>query len=152
MNARMSLMLVVLVATPFVAVAADPPKLSCIKDIVYSQEFLARYPKAGAACREVVMKDGMKWARFDADVAAVKGNEVTANFIDSYKQPVATLTFTAAPDARVMIGGKEAKFSTLRAGDTLSFWMPESRVGFYAAPGASENTKLAVVSDSASRR
>jgi hypothetical protein len=58
MNARMSLMLVVLVATPFVA-------------------------------------------RFDADVAAVKGNEVTANFIDSYKQPVATLTFTAAPLAVV---------------------------------------------------
>ena len=152
MNARMSLMLGVLVATPFVAVAADAPTMSCLKDIVYSQEFLARYPKAGAACREVVMKDGTKWARFDADVVAVKKDQVTANFIDEYKQSVATLTFAAAPDARVKVEGKDVKYSSLKPGDTLSFWMPESRVGFYASPGAAENTKLAVVSDTATRR
>ena len=151
MNARMSLMLGVLVATPFVAVAQEP-KLSCIKDIVYSQEFLARYPKAGAACREVVMKDGTKWARFDADVVAVKDNQVTANFIDNHKQSIATLTFAASPEARVKVEGKDVKFSALRAGDSLSFWVPESRVGFYAAPGASENAKLALVSDDTATR
>ena len=159
MNARMSVMLVALIATPFVALAADPansaadePKLSCIKDIVYSQEFLARYPKAGAACREVVMKNGMKWARFDADVVEVKGKEVTANFLDSFNQPLSKVTFVASPDARLIVEGKEAKFSSLNKGDTLSFWMPESRVGFYAEPGASESTKLAVVDTKSSRQ
>jgi hypothetical protein len=159
MNARMSVMLVALIATPFVALAADPPdaagdqsKLSCIKDMVFSQEFLARYPRAGAACREVVMKNGMKWARFDADVVDVKGNQVTANFLDTFNQPLSTVTFVATPEARVLVEGKEAKFSSLNKGDTLSFWMPESRVGFYAAPGASEAKKLAVVDTKTSRQ
>ncbi|MEJ1964941.1 MAG: hypothetical protein WDO56_26760 [Gammaproteobacteria bacterium] len=152
MNAAVKLVAVAFVATPLVGLAQDEVKLSCIKDIVYSQEFLAHYPKAGAACREVLVRDGTKWARFDADVVKVKGNEVTASFIDSYKNPVATLTFAAAPEARVTVNGKETKYSDLQKGDTLSFWMPESRVGFYAAPGASKVTQLAVVNDSASKR
>ncbi len=68
MNAAVKLVAVVFVATPLVGFAQDEVKLSCIKDIVFSQEFLANYPKAGAACREVVMRDGAKWARFDANV------------------------------------------------------------------------------------
>ncbi len=75
MNARMKLAVFALTAIPLVGAAADQPKLSCIKDITFSQEFLERYPKAGAACHEVVMKDGQKWARFDANVVKVKGNQ-----------------------------------------------------------------------------
>jgi hypothetical protein len=146
MKAVLKLSLIVLVGAPLAVLADEAPKLSCIKDITYSQEFLSRYPKAGAACREVVMKDGKKWVRFDADVADVRGNQVTANFVDQYKQSVATLTFSAAPEARLTIDGKEAKFSELQSGDTISVWMPESRMGFYAKPGSLEMSKFAVVS------
>ena len=154
MNVGVKLLALALAGTPLIAAAQDEPKdaqkLSCVKDVVYSQEFMKRYPKAGAACREVVEKDGHKWARFDADVVKVKGTQVTANFKDNYNQPVGTLTFNASPDARVLVEGREVKYSTLREGDTLSFWMPESRMGFYARPGASEDAKLAVVSNTTS--
>lgn len=119
---------------------------SCISNIVFSQEFLARYPRAGGACREVKMEKGMKWARFDANVAQVRGNRVTADFVDRFDNSVGTITFDAASDARVDVDGRPTRFSSLQRGDRLSFWMPEDRVGFYAQPGASETTKLAVVS------
>jgi hypothetical protein len=120
---------------------------SCISNIVFSQEFLARYPNAGAACTQVKMEGGKKWARFDADVARVKGNRITANFVDRSDRSVGTVTFDAAPDAEIDVNGSTKKFSDLQKGDKLSFWMPEDRVGFYAKPGAaSETSKLAVVS------
>jgi hypothetical protein len=144
--------LIMLCGAPLASLADEPPKLSCVKDITYSQEFLQRYPKAGAACREVVMKDGTKWVRFDANVVNVKGDQVTADFVDQYKQSVAELTFVASPEARLTIDGKESKFSDLQSGDTISVWMSEARMGFYAKPGALEISKFAVVSSPAKMR
>jgi hypothetical protein len=43
------------------------PKVSC-DDIHYSQAFLARYPKAPAACLEGRVANGEKWAKFNAQV------------------------------------------------------------------------------------
>lgn len=146
MKIPVKLIIAALTLSPVVATAEDAPKLSCISDFVYSQEFLQRYPNAGAACREVVMKGGEKWARFDANVLGVKGEEVTATFTSSHDLPLATVTFVATPDARVNMNGRDIKFTELKKGDNLSFWMPEKRVGFYAAPGASEAKRLAVVS------
>lgn len=118
---------------------------SCISNIVFSQEFLQRYPNAGGACREVKVQDGHKWARFDADVTNVSGNRVTADFVDSYDRKLTTITFDAHSDARVAVNGRSTRFSQLKPGDHLSFWMPDNQVGFYAAPGSSQSTKLAVV-------
>lgn len=140
-----SLIAALLAAAPMIAPAQSQTRMSCIKDVVYSQEFLARYPKAGAACRQVVQKDGQKWVRFDADVVKVRRRRVTADFIDKFGHSVGTLTFQASPDARVLVNGRKMRYSSLRRGDKLSFWMPESRIGFYAAPGTLESTQLAVV-------
>ena len=125
---------------------------SCISNIVFSQEFLARYPRAGGACREVKVENGQKWARFDADVVRVRKNRVTANFVDRSDKNLGRITFDAANDARVEVNGRQRRFSSLKPGDKLSFWMPETRVGFYAEPGALETTQLAVVSTEPARR
>jgi hypothetical protein len=137
---------------PIVTMADDQPKLSCVKDFTFSQEFLAKYPKAAAACREVVMKNGMKWARFDANVTKVKGKNITADFLDQYDQKIRTLTFTATPDATVTVDGKTEKFADLREGDALSFWVSEARAGFYAKPGSLNSGKFAVVNEGTAAR
>lgn len=144
MNVRVQWTLVTLIAAPLVGAAADEPKLSCLKDFTYSQDFLHRHPKAGAVCREVILKDGQKWARFDARVIKLKDNQVTVNFIDSADRPIETLTFSAPPDARVLVNGQQMTYSALGEGDPLSFWVPESRAGFYAAPGAAKLTEIKV--------
>jgi hypothetical protein len=175
--AKMSL--AVLIALPFAAFAQDPPpqsesaqeqpmqghtrqeqstleegqtSSSCIGHITFSQEFLSKYPSAGGACREVKVQDGEKWARFDANVTRVRGNQVTADFVDRSNRNLGTITFDASPDARVEVNGRPLRFSSLRSGDRLSFWMPEGRVGFYAEPGAAATTKLAVVDTQPAQR
>jgi hypothetical protein len=125
---------------------------SCIKHITFSQEFLASYPNAGAACREVKVENGVKWARFDADVVRVSGNQVTANFVDTSNRNLSAITFEATPDSRVEVNGRPIRFQALRGGDRLSVWMPESRVGFYAEPGTSESDKLTVISHTPAQR
>jgi hypothetical protein len=147
-----ALALVMLVGTPLGAMADDQPKLSCVKDITFSQEFLAKYPHAGDLCREVVMKDGMKWARFDANVVEVNGDQVTVNFVDKYGQGGRTLTFVPSADARVTVDGKSEKASDLKRGDSLTFWVPESRMGFYAQPGTLNTGKFAVVSEGSTEK
>jgi hypothetical protein len=151
--------LAALAALPLIAYAQGQTKLgegqsssSCLDHIVFSQQFLRRYPRAGAACREVKVEKGQKWARFDADVVRVTGNRVVASFIDRYGHRVSSITFDASRDARVYVNNRSTAFSALRPGDKLSFWIPEDRVGFYARPGALQNTKLAVVDTSHARR
>jgi len=163
------LYLAVLVAMPIGALAQDQARpaqatqeqsrleegqssSNCIGNFTFSHEFLDKYPNAGAACREVKVENGERWARFDAHVARVRRNRVTANFVDRSDRSFGTITFDAAPDARVYMNGRPMRYALLKRGDKLSFWMPESRVGFYAEPGASETTKLAVVSTNPVRR
>jgi hypothetical protein len=129
---------------PLVGAAADDAKLSCLKDFTFSQDFLARHPNAGAVCREVVMKNGQKWARFDGRVVELKDQQVTVNFLDSTGQSRETLTFTAPADARVVVNGHEMTYGALGKGDPLSFWVPESRAGFYATPGATRLSEVKV--------
>ena len=151
MKPRTALLLSLFALAPLVGVADEPTKLSCIKDVSFSQEFLTKYPKAGAACREVVLKDGQKWVRFSGHVVKVSGNDVTAELIDDFNNSVGTVTVNAAPDAAVELGGKPAKYAQLHEGDTLSFWVPESRYGFYAAPGTLKTGQFRVVNNGPSK-
>lgn len=149
MKAFGKVVLLALAAVPFVAVAADEPKdqagLSCIKDIQFSHEFLERYPNAAPACREVKVKDGEKWARFQTKVKSVKKGNVTVDVLNVRGDSLATVTVAPPADATLTIEGKQKKYSTLRAGDTLDLWMPENRFGFYSDTGASKLTELPIV-------
>ena len=147
MKPRTALLLSLFALGPLVGLADEPTKLSCIKDVTFSQEFLAKYPKAGAACREVVAKNGQKWVRFSAHVVKVSGINVTAELIDDFNNVVGTVTVNAAPDAPIDMDGKPAQYSQLQVGDKLSFWVPESRYGFYAAPGTLKTGQFRVVNN-----
>jgi hypothetical protein len=144
MSVGARLAVLILATTPLVGLAQDQSKPTCT-NFVFSQQFLKAYPKGPAACREVVEKDGLKWVRFDAKVTDVKSNEVTADILNAMSAPILTLTFTAPADATLDVGGQQAKFSTLRSGQEISIWSPESRVGFYAAPGALNSGKFKVI-------
>jgi hypothetical protein len=135
-----------LVPVPLVSVATDQPKLNCVKDITYNPKFLQDYPNAPAACREVIIKDGQKWARFEANVVKVNGKNVTAEVMDAYNNTISTVTFTStSPKERVLVDGSPTTYSSLQKGQTLTFWVPDHVMGLYATPTASQATKLAVI-------
>jgi hypothetical protein len=126
----------VLIGLPLTGVAQD--QLNCVNEFTYSKEFIAKFPKAPAACNEVKLMKGEKWARFNAEVNKVEGDRLTITFTDKKKKPVTTMTFSFDPEATVTTEKDEIKEpSKLKTGDKLKVWMPESRVGLYAKPGES---------------
>jgi hypothetical protein len=142
-----------LVGIPLAGIAQQPA-LSCVRDITYSQEFLAKYPRAGAACNEVVIAKGQKWARFNAKVKTRQGTHLSVDFVDNDGRPVgAAMTFEFTPDATVTLKNKEMKpVAALEEGDKVVFWMPEKRMGFYAQPGAVESEHFALVSNDSAKQ
>ena len=57
------------------------------------------------------------------------------------------LLFQFTPDATVTLTDRQVKpASALKEGDKIVFWVPESRFGFYAKPGAAESQQFKVVS------
>jgi hypothetical protein len=147
------LILGVLAAVPLTAGAAQETKLNCTKDISYSAEFLAKFPNASAACNEVVQANGQKWVRFNAEVKKREGNHLSVKFIDSHHNAVATMTFSFDPIAQVTLDNHEQKAATLlEEGDKLLIWMPESRIGLYAKPDATQTKHFTLVSDDTNKK
>jgi hypothetical protein len=148
MKTTVKLATAVLIVLPLVGIAQQKP-LSCSRDIVFSQEFLAKYPRAGAACNEVLAVNGQKWARFNAEVKHIEGTQLNVDFINNEDRSVNTnMTFQFTPDATVTLTDRQVKpASALKEGDKIVFWVPESRFGFYAKPGAAESQQFKVVSE-----
>jgi hypothetical protein len=145
MKTRMKLAAAVLIGIPLIGITqAQQPKC---KDITFSQEFLTKFPRAGAACNEVHVVKGEQWARFNAEVKHIEGTHVNVDLIDNGNRPVgANVTFEFTPDATVTLTNREVKpASALKEGNRVVIWVPEKRFGFYAKAGAAESKQWAVV-------
>ncbi len=145
MNANAKYVLIALGAIPIAAAAAEEKSLSCIKDVLYSEEFLDAYPRAPAACRAVEVKDGKKWVQFVGEVTKNKGNEVTVSMKNVAGDSMGEITFAPTADARLNMDGKETKYSSLRPGDEFKIYVPENQYGFYAEPGSATMKELPIV-------
>jgi hypothetical protein len=121
------------------ASAADAPAMAVAKcsDIVYNKEFLDKYPKAPAVCRSVSVKNGVKSAKFKAKVVGLEKGSIKVQFLNVADTPVAgmePLTFTPKEGAKLSVNGKLEKYRDLKAGDSLSFYVSENRVGVVTDP------------------
>jgi hypothetical protein len=111
-------------------VAAEPN--SACSTIVFHKEFLDKYPMAPAVCRQVDVKNGVKSAKFSAKILDLDKGSVKVQFLNVAGNPVAgmePLTFTPAAGAKLTVNGKSTKYSELKNGDSLNFWVSENRVG-----------------------
>ena len=95
-------------------------------DITWSPEMLAKHPKIGSACQEVMQRNGVTYVKFDGTVKKVAkgGSEVTM----AMKGSDAKLVLNPDPNRKVNIGGKQTSVKQLRPGDTLTFYVPDSRL------------------------
>ena len=119
------------------------PKVAC-KDFKYSQEFLAKYPKAPAACLEGRIYNGVNYAKFSAQVAKVSSSGVTLQLLDTAGTPITPLTIKPADDkAFILVEGKKTKMSDLKEGDSVTFWVPQARMEVHAVPSQSHWIVLA---------
>lgn len=124
----------VLIAIPAMVVAAGAaptavgPKESC-SGIEWSPAFLKDYPKAPVACREVTVKDGIKYAKFNGKVSKVGKSFVQVEISDVADIPVSTIAFAIGSGGRITVEDKAEKVKDLKVGDKLTFWVREGQFG-----------------------
>jgi hypothetical protein len=154
MKTTVKLATAILIGIPLTGLAQGQPKLNCVKDVKYGQEFLAKFPDAGSACQEVKVVEGEKWVRFDAQVKQNEDNRMTVDFLNkSHEHTGNPMTFVYTPDATLTLENKTVKAaSAVEKGDKVMVWVPESRFGIYAKPGAAESKQFKVVSADSSKQ
>ena len=143
----------VLLGISLTGVAQGQNKLSCVKDVAYGQEFLAKFPDAGSACQEVKVVEGQKWVRFNAQVKQNENNRITVDFLNTEQRHTGNpMTFAYTPDATLTLENKDVKAaSAVKKGDKVMVWVPESRFGLYAKPGP-VSTQFRLVSDDSTKQ
>ena len=154
MKPTVKLAAALLIGIPLTGAAQDQPKLNCVKDVSYGKEFLAKFPDAGSECQEVKIVQGEKWVRFNAEVKQNKNDHLTVDFLDQKQEHTGKpMTFAYTPDATLTLVNKKIKpASEVKEGDKVMVWVPESRFGVYAQPGAAESKQFAVVSGDSTQR
>jgi hypothetical protein len=123
-----------LIAAPALTFGANaPPEVMAAKEscanIDWSAAFLKEYPTAPAACRNVVVKDGVKFATFDGKVSKVGAEFVQVEVSDDANLPISTIAFQIGVGGKVTINNKEEKVKDLKVGDLLTFWVREGQFG-----------------------
>jgi hypothetical protein len=108
--------------------AVEAPKETCSK-IQWNPAFLEAYPKAPITCREVTVKDGIKYAKFNGKVSKVSHRRVQVEVSDVGDIPVSTIAFEVGVGGRITMGDKTEKVKDLRVGDQLTFWVREGEFG-----------------------
>lgn len=117
--------------------ALDPntlPKVAC-SDLTFNSDFLDKYPKAPAACLEAREYKGQRYAKFNGKVYIVDPSYITVQMFNVSGDLLTAVTFKPSTNASLFVNGKREKFSELKAGDPVTFWISEKRFSFYDAPG-----------------
>jgi hypothetical protein len=92
----------------------------------WSAETLAKYPNIGKACQEVMQRGGSTYVKFEGTVKKVAkgGSEITMGM----KGSDAKLVLNPDPNRTVNIGGRKVPVKSLKPGDSLTFYVPDSRL------------------------
>jgi hypothetical protein len=89
----------------------------------FSDEVLARFPKAPEACLDVITRDGQTYAVFKAELERVTGNTLRLRF----KQPdgtyAAATNVKTSPSRRVLVDGKPVRVSELAPNQELTAYV-----------------------------
>lgn len=110
------------------AMPSPGPNNDCAS-IVWNPAFLKEMPKAAAACRDVTVKDGIKYAQFKGNVSKVGKHYVQVAISDVAAIPISMIAFEIGDGGKITMNDKEEKVADLKIGDQLTFWVHEGEFG-----------------------
>lgn len=117
-------------------------------EVAWERDLLARYPRIAQGCQEVVIVEGTKWARFEADLVRTnRDGSVTLDFKGRNGVPAERLTLMPGLELRASIDGREYRFTELARGQTLNLYIPERMFAVAAQPGASAPQLAQIVAE-----
>jgi hypothetical protein len=120
----------------------DPDKLPQVacSDLQFSRAFLAKYPKAPAACVDGRVYNGKRYAKFQAKVYISDPAFMTVEMLDAAGGAVTTFSFKPGPSQGVHVNGKLKKFHDMAVGEKLTIWVSEDRMTAQELPGSTANS------------
>jgi hypothetical protein len=120
--------------------ALDKPAVNAPRcaELSWQKEIVTRYPNIAAACQEVVVSDGVPFARFTGELIQVnRDGSVKVDFKDREGRSLGrATTLQPAPSQRVLIEGRAYRFSELPLRQQLSMYIPEARLVVATEPTA----------------
>jgi hypothetical protein len=135
-----TLALPLMISTAFAAINPDKlPQVSC-SDLKFGKAFLAKYPKAPAACQDARVYKGQRYAKFEAKVYISSPQFMTVELLDTAGATVTTFSFKPAAGQGVHVNGKLRKFSDMSVGEKLTVWVSEKRLTAMELPGSTANS------------
>src|ERR1700761_7603092 len=105
----------------------DLPQVSC-SDLRFSHAFLAKFPKAPAACQDGRVYKGQRYAKFIAKVYISDPEFMTVQMLNVAGDPLSTFSFKPHPNQKVLVNGEETEFHDLKVGEKLTLWVSENRL------------------------
>lgn len=121
-------------SVPAVASAQAKAKGYGCDSINFSKDVLDRMPNAQKLCRGVTEREGGVYVAYLAEVVSKTDKSVTVDFKDKDNKPVSRVEFAPTMDQTVRMGGKDVKYSSLKKGDQLDFYIEHNRWGLFASP------------------
>lgn len=119
-------------------------RASCA-EVDWHSDMLREYPWVSDACHEAVIIDGQKWARFEAEFQRVdQDGNVTADFKNDQGRSLGSVNLEPGPGQQVMLDGRPTRFTDLRRGQGLNFYVPEGEFSFATEPGAASDEQIRV--------
>lgn len=118
---------------------------SCM-DIEWNETLLTRYPWATDSCREVIVVNDQKWARFEAEFEGMnRDGTFDVDFLNRRGRSQGVVSLKPGADQTVLLDNREYAFSDLRDNQKLNFYVPEGTYAFAVAPGAAPTEMAEVV-------
>src|SRR5450432_2006019 len=94
-------------------VGSDVGTVIPCSDLTFSKAFLAKYPKAPAACIEARTYHGKKYAKFNGKVYIIEGTSMTVQVNNVAGDALSAITVQPSQTATLLVNGKSEKFSDL---------------------------------------
>jgi hypothetical protein len=131
--------IVALVATA--SLAQNPQGCAAVK---FSDDVLARFPRAQEACLDVISRAGQDYAVFNARLSEVRGNTMRVRFQLPDGSFGPTQSVTPPRDFRVLINGTPTRVSELAPNQDLKAYVEVSRPVMALEPADSGQSMVIV--------
>jgi hypothetical protein len=118
-------------------------------ELSWQKDIVALYPNIAAACQEVVVSNGVSFARFTGELVQTnRDGSVKVDFKDRDGRSMGKPTMLQpAATQRVLIEGRTYRFSELRQGQQLSMYIPESSLIVATEPTLAADSVAKIVLD-----